>query len=122
MLIALPAVIANIVLVFGITWDETQFKVCSGVYALCREANTGSPDVLDDAFQHGPHCRDDCGNSWKPTGYLSNTQFSIIVTVVILSAVVPTLSRQTVCAKEGVITSCLPMLSKSWTRDPKLER
>ncbi len=90
MLIALPAVIANILLVFALLATKLGSKFV-GVYALCKKWIPEAPVFSTMLFSTGLTVGTIVATLGNQLGYLSNTQFSIIVTVVILSAVVPTL-------------------------------
>jgi Kef-type K+ transport system membrane component KefB len=90
MLIALTAVIANIVLVFGLLITKLGSKFV-GVYALCRRWIAEAPVFSTMLFSTGLTVGTITATLGEQLGYISATQFSIIVSVVIMSAVVPTL-------------------------------
>lgn len=90
MLIALPAVIANIVLVFGLLATKLGSKFV-GVYALCRKWIPEAPMFSTMLFSTGLTVGTIVATLGEQLGYLSGTQFSIVVSVVVMSAVVPTL-------------------------------
>lgn len=90
MLIVLPAVITNIVLIFGLLGIKLGSKFV-GVYGLCRRWIPEAPMFSTMLFSTGLTVGTITATLGHQLGYLSDTQFSIIATVVILSAVVPTL-------------------------------
>jgi len=90
MLIALPVVFANIFLVLGLLGTKLGSKFV-GVYALCKKWIPEAPMFSTMLFSTGLTVGTIVATLGNQLGYLSNDQFSIIVTVVILSAVVPTL-------------------------------
>lgn len=90
MLIALPAVIANIILVFGLLITKLGSKFL-GVYALCKRWIAEAPVFSTMLFSTGLTVGTITATLGEQLGYFSATQFSIIVSVVIMSAVVPTL-------------------------------
>jgi glutathione-regulated potassium-efflux system ancillary protein KefC len=90
MLIALPAVVANVALVFGLLGTKLASKFI-GVYALCRRWIPDAPMFSTMLFSTGLTVGTITATLAHQLQYLSDTQFSIVVTAVILSAVVPTL-------------------------------
>ena len=90
MLIALPAVIANLALIFGLLGTKLVSKFL-GVYGLCKKWIPEAPMFSTMLFSTGLTVGTIVATLGEQLGYLSATQFSIIVSVVILSAVVPTL-------------------------------
>jgi Kef-type K+ transport system membrane component KefB len=90
MLIAIPAVIANIVLVFGLLGVKLGSKFL-GVYALCKRWIPEAPMFSTMLLSTGLTVGTIVASLGEQLGYLSDTQFSIVVSAVILSAVVPTL-------------------------------
>jgi glutathione-regulated potassium-efflux system ancillary protein KefC len=90
MLIALPVVVANILLVLGLLGTKLGSKFV-GVYVLCKKWIPEAPMFSTMLFSTGLTVGTIVATLGNQLGYLSNDQFSIIVTVVILSAVVPTL-------------------------------
>jgi glutathione-regulated potassium-efflux system ancillary protein KefC len=90
MLIALPAVIANIALILGLLATKLGSKFV-GVFGLCKKWIPEAPIFSTMLFSTGLTVGTIVATLGNQLGYLSNTQFSIVVTVVILSAVVPTL-------------------------------
>jgi len=90
MLIALPAVIANAGLVFGLLGVKLLSKFV-GVYALCRKYIPEAPMFSTMLFSTGLTVGTIVATLGLNLGFLSQTQFSVVVTAVILSAVVPTL-------------------------------
>ena len=90
MLIAIPAVIANIALIFGLLGTKLASKVV-GVYGLCKKWIPEAPMFSTMLFSTGLTVGTITATLGHQLGYLSDAQFSIIVTAVILSAVVPTL-------------------------------
>lgn len=90
MLIALPAVIANAGLVLGLLGAKLGSKFV-GVYGLCRRWIPEAPMFSTMLFSTGLTVGTITATLGHQLGYLSDVQFSIIVTVVVLSAVVPTL-------------------------------
>ena len=100
MLIALPVVVANIVLVAGLLATKLGSKFV-GVYGLCRRWIPEAPMFSTMLFSTGLTVGTITATLGHQLGYLSDSQFSIIVTVVILSAVVPTLiAKRFIPAKE----------------------
>ena len=90
MLIALPAVVANILLVVGLLGTKLASKFI-GVYALCKKWIPEAAMFSTMLFSTGLTVGTIVATLGRTLGYFSDTQFSIIVTAVILSAVVPTL-------------------------------
>ncbi len=90
MLIALPAVIANIILVIGLLGTKLLSKFI-GVYGLCKKWIPEAPMFSTMLFSTGLTVGTITATLGRQLGYLSDIQFSIVITVVILSAVVPTL-------------------------------
>jgi Kef-type K+ transport system membrane component KefB len=90
MLIAIPAVIANIALVFGLLGTKLASKFI-GVYGLCKKWIPEAPMFSTMLLSTGLTVGTIVATLGEQSGYLSATQFSIIVSAVILSAVVPTL-------------------------------
>ena len=90
MLIALPAVVANIALVLGLLAMKLSSKL-AGVYGLCRKWIPEAPVFSTMLFSTGLTVGTITATLGRDLGFLSDTQFSIVVTTVILSAVVPTL-------------------------------
>ena len=90
MLISLSAVIANAALVFGLLGVKLLSKFV-GVYALCRKFIPEAPMFSTMLFSTGLTVGTIVATLGLNLGFLSQTQFSVVVTAVILSAVVPTL-------------------------------
>ena len=90
MLIALPAVVANITLVLGLLAMKLSSKLV-GVYGFCRKWIPEAPVFSTMLFSTGLTVGTITATLGRDLGFLSDTQFSIVVTTVILSAVVPTL-------------------------------
>jgi glutathione-regulated potassium-efflux system ancillary protein KefC len=90
MLIDLPSVIANIILVFGLLGAKLLSKFI-GVYGLCKKWIPECPMFSTMLLSTGLTVGTITATLGHQLGYLSDIQFSIIITVVILSAVVPTL-------------------------------
>jgi Kef-type K+ transport system membrane component KefB len=90
MLIDLSAVIANAGLVFGLLAVKLSSKFV-GTYALCRRWISEAPMFSTMLFSTGLTVGTIVATLGLNLGFLSPTQFSIVVTAVILSAVVPTL-------------------------------
>jgi Kef-type K+ transport system membrane component KefB len=90
MLITLPVVAANILLIFGLLGTKLASKFI-GVYALCKRWIPEAAMFSTMLFSTGLTVGTIVATLGHTLGYLSDTQFSIIVTTVILSAVVPTL-------------------------------
>jgi uncharacterized protein YacL len=90
MLIAIPAVVANIVLVLALLAMKLSSKLV-GVYAVCRKWIPEAPMFSTMLFSTGLTVGTIVATLGRDLGFLSDTQFSIVVITVILSAVVPTL-------------------------------
>lgn len=90
MLIALPAVVANIGLVFGLLGTKLASKFV-GVYGLAKKWIPEAPMFSTMLFSTGLTVGTITATLGHQLGYLSDVQFSVVITVVILSAVVPTL-------------------------------
>jgi len=90
MLIALPAVIANAGLVIGLLAVKLLSKFI-GTYVLCRKWISEAPMFATMLFSTGLTVGTIVATLGLNLGFLSQTQFSVVVTAVILSAVVPTL-------------------------------
>jgi Kef-type K+ transport system membrane component KefB len=90
MLIALPAVIANAVLVFELLGAKLLSKFV-GTYALSRKWIPEAPMFSTMLFSTGLTVGTIVATLGLNLGFLSETQFSVVVTAVILSAVIPTL-------------------------------
>ncbi len=80
MLIALPVVIANILLVLGLLGTKLGSKFV-GVYALCKKWIPEAPIFSTMLFSTGLTVGTIVATLGNQLGYLSNSQFSIIVTV-----------------------------------------
>jgi len=90
MLIAVPAVVANIALILGLLGTKLASKLI-GCYALCKKWIPTAPVFATMLFSTGLTVGTITATLGHQLGYLSDSQFSVIVTVVILSAIVPTL-------------------------------
>ncbi|MCW4047354.1 MAG: cation:proton antiporter [Candidatus Bathyarchaeota archaeon] len=90
MLIAVPAVIANLALVFGLLGTKLAAKIV-GCYGLCKKWIPEAPMFSTMLFSTGLTVGTITATLGHQLGFLSDVQFSVIVTAVILSAVVPTL-------------------------------
>lgn len=90
MLIVLPAVVANVALVFGLLATKMGSKF-AGVYGLTKKWIPEAPVFSTMLFSTGLTVGTITATLAEQLGYLSASQFSVIVSVVILSAVVPTL-------------------------------
>lgn len=90
MLIAIPAVVANIVLVLALLAMKLSSKLV-GVYGFCRKWIPEAPMFSTMLFSTGLTVGTIVATLGRDLGFLSDTQFSIVVITVILSAVVPTL-------------------------------
>jgi glutathione-regulated potassium-efflux system ancillary protein KefC len=101
MLIALPAVIANIVLVLGLLGTKLASKFV-GVYGLCKRWIPEAPTFSTMLFSTGLTVGTITATLGHQLGYLSDARFSIVATIVILSAVVPILiAKRFTPTKEG---------------------
>ena len=90
MLIVLPAVVANLALVFGLLATKMGSKF-AGVYGLTKKWIPEAPVFSTMLFSTGLTVGTITATLAEQLGYLSTSQFSVVVSVVILSAVVPTL-------------------------------
>jgi len=90
MLIAFPAVVANIALVLGLLAMKLSSKLV-GVYGFCRKWIPEAPVFSTMLFSTGLTVGTITATLGRDLGFLSETQFSVVVITVILSAVVPTL-------------------------------
>lgn len=90
MLIVLPAVVADLALVFGLLVTKMGAKF-AGVYGLTRRWIPEAAVFSTMLFSTGLTVGTITATLAEQLGYLSESQFSVIVSVVILSAVVPTL-------------------------------
>lgn len=90
MLIAIPAVVANIFLVLALLAMKLSSKFL-GVFGVCERWIPEAPMFSTMLFSTGLTVGTIVATLGRDLGFLSDTQFSIVVTTVILSAVVPTL-------------------------------
>ena len=90
MLIAFPAVLTNIMLVLGLLAMKLSSKFV-GLYGLCRKWIPEAPIFSTLLFSTGLTVGTITATLGRDLGFLANTQFSVVVITVILSAVVPTL-------------------------------
>ena len=90
MLIALPAVVANVALILGLLGMKLSSKLV-GVYGFCRKWIPEAPVFSTMLFSTGLTVGTITATLGRDLGFLSDAQFSIVVTTVILSAVVPTI-------------------------------
>lgn len=90
MLIAVPAVVANIVLVLALLAVKLSSKLV-GVFGVCKRWIPEAPMFSTMLFSTGLTVGTIVATLGRDLGFLSDTQFSIVVITVILSAVVPTI-------------------------------
>jgi glutathione-regulated potassium-efflux system ancillary protein KefC len=90
LMISLPAVMQNIVLILGLLAVKIIFKFL-GTYLLCQRWIPEAPAFSTMLFSTGLTIGIITLTFGKSAGYLNQTQFSIAMISVILSALIPTL-------------------------------